>query len=504
MRTRSLILLLFITLSLVSCESTHEPISYKVTIDDPTSGKYRVLMKLPVQPNNSIKLVMPVWTPGYYQRMNYAQSVHDLVITDADGSEVGYNKAEPNVWLIANSGEEPLKISYSIQTDKKFVANSYVDSTHAYVIGAQSFLYPKDRLSDPVEIELEYARPWQVVTGLEKANGPNQFRASDYDILYDCPILIGEIERLEPFKVGTAVHHFTGIELGDFDRVAFMNDLQKICQASSEIIGDVPFDEYTFIAIGSGRGGIEHLNNTTVSFDGSSLNTEEGRIRMLSFLTHEYFHHYNVKRIRPHELGPFDYQHGSRTNQLWISEGITVYYESLILQLAGLISSEEALRVMASQINRLQSNPGRKYQTLKEASYNTWKDGPFGEVNPDETVSVYNKGAVVGMILDLAIRHYSQNKHSLDDVMRQLYFEYDLKLKRGFTESEFQQLCEELAGTSLTEVFRYVYTTEEVDYEKYLEYAGLKLVSDSGGFQMVLKENSNDVERKLLDLWVAQ
>lgn len=503
MRTLIFVLLLSFSLGLISCESNPEPISFKVTIDDPSSGIYQVKMKLPVNHDDSINLVMPIWTPGYYQRMEYAQSVRNLMIRDSEGSEIAYSRPTENVWAIGITGSDQLEISYDIQTDQKFVANSYVDSTHAYVIGAQSFLYPDGRQHETLEIELAFSHPWQAVTGLaQSAADTNRFLARNYDVLYDCPILIGEIERLESFDVDGVEHHFVGIDLGEFDRKSFVNDLRKICLASSEIIGDVPFKEYTFIAIGPGRGGIEHLNNTTVSFDGRALQTEGGRLRMLDFLTHEYFHHYNVKRIRPFELGPFDYQSGSPTNQLWISEGITVYYESLILVRAGLINQDDVLRAFADQINRLQSNPGRKIQTLKEASYNTWKDGPFGETKPDETVSVYNKGAVVGMILDLAIRHHSQNENSLDDVMRQLYKRYYLKEGRGFTESEFQKLCEELAGTALSEVFRYVYTTDEIDYAKYLGYAGLTMCSHADKPELIKVPNPDKAQLKIINSWL--
>ena len=260
--------------------------------------------------------------------------------------------------------------------------------------------------------------------------------------------------------------------------------LEKAVKVAVDIIGDIPYQQYTFIGIGPGRGGIEHLNNTTVSFDGSGLDSPEGMNRMMSFLTHEYFHHYNVKRIRPFELGPFDYDKGNRTNLLWHSEGLTVYYEYLILKRAGLIDEETMLSHLAEIVDDFENDPGRFYQSLSQASYNTWEEGPFGTrgTGPDKSISVYTKGAIVGMLLDFEIRFASGNKNSLDDVMRSLYWKYYKGEERGFTDAEFQQACEQAAGVSLTNLFEYVYTTKELDYEKYLGQVGLRIdrqVNDS-------------------------
>jgi len=198
---------------------------------------------------------------------------------------------------------------------------------------------------------------------------------------------------------------------------------------------------------------------------------------MYTFLAHEYFHHYNVKRIRPVELGPFDYDKENRTNMLWVSEGITVYYDILIARRAGLLTDEDLFKGFHGRLLGFENKPGRLYQSATQASYNTWSDGPFGrsddEVN--KTVSVYDKGAILGLMLDFKIRHETQNKKSLDDVMRTLYKDYYLKKKRGFTENEFQTTCEKIAGTKLTELFEYASTVKIPDYKKYFSYGGLDI-----------------------------
>jgi predicted metalloprotease with PDZ domain len=272
-----------------------------------------------------------------------------------------------------------------------------------------------------------------VATGLDSIKGkPFTYFAPDYDILYDSPLLMGTLESLSPFFVKNIPHYFTGYKLGNFDRMQFMADMKKIIETASGIIGEIPYRHYTFLATGPGGGGIEHLNSTSIAFSGDGLNTAEGKKNLYAFLAHEYFHHYNVKRIRPIELGPFDYDNGSKTGMLWVSEGLTVYYEYVILKRAGLLTDEEILSTFQSSIKAYEDKPGRHFQTPVQASYATWNEGPFGRTGDElnKTISPYDKGPALGIMLDFKIRHETKNKKSLDDVMRFLYSEYYQKAKR--------------------------------------------------------------------------
>ncbi len=272
-------------------------------------------------------------------------------------------------------------------------------------------------------------------------------------------------------------HYFVGYRMGEFDRVTFMNDLKKIVEEASRIIGDIPYQHYTFIAIGPGGGGIEHLNSTSISFSGKQMDTRAGKLKMYNFLAHEYFHHYNVKRIRPIELGPFNYDRENKTKMLWVSEGFTVYYEYLAVKRAGLMTDEELINAFQKEIQTYENKPGHLFQSATQSSYETWSDGPFGRTGDEvnKTISYYNKGPVLGAMLDFNIRHVTQNKKSLDDVMRFLYQEYYQKKQRGFTEDEFRKTCEKMAGTSLKEIFDYASTTRQINYPKYFGYAGLAI-----------------------------
>lgn len=455
---------------------------YTVSMPEAAKGKFHITLDAKGFKQDSIVLKMPNWMPGYYQLMNYANTVDSLVAIHQNGKVLPVSKINSNSWLIIAPKNSPFRVNYQIKTNRKFVANSFIDSAHAYIVSANNFFYVASMLQLPVQIKINSAdqpRFKKIATGLQMVNGnPNLFSAPNFDILYDCPILIGDLKELPAFTVRGVPHRFIGYKMGSFDEQLFMNTLQKAIEQGVNIMDHIPFKEYTFIGIGPGRGGIEHLNNTTVSFNGNELKTPADINRIMNFLSHEYFHHYNVKRIRPVELGPFDYDKGSKTTQLWISEGLSVYFEYLMVKRANIVDRATFLNNLANNITAHENNPGKAHQSLLQASYNTWSDGPFGTSGADKNkaISYYDKGPVVGMIIDLAIRQASQNQHSLDHVMRYMYQTYYQRLQRGFTDAEFQEACEQMAGKSLATEFEYISTTKAIDYQTYLNNVGLTLI----------------------------
>lgn len=475
--------LLMTTCVIAQSNSTQPSLKYTVRMPQAAQGKFHISLDAKGFAKDTLVFKMPNWMPGYYQLMNYAKGVDSFQAKNQQGKALAVNKLADNTWQVVAPRKSAFTLTYQVKTSRKFVANSFIDSAHAYIVPANNFLYVEGMLQLPVQVQVNNSdQPGfkKIATGLDKVPGkPNVFTAPDFDILYDCPILVGDLKELPPFTVRGVPHRFIGYKMGNFDEQLFMNTLQKAIEQGVNIIDDIPFKEYTFIGIGPGRGGIEHLNNTSVSFSGSELKTQADINRIMNFLSHEYFHHYNVKRIRPVELGPFDYDKGSRTTQLWISEGISVYFEYLMVKRAKIVDQQMFFNNLANNITAHENNPGKVHQSLIQSSYNTWSDGPFGTsgIDKNKAISYYDKGPVVGMIIDLAIRQASQNKKSLDDVMRFMYREYYQKHKRGFTDAEFQSACEQMAGKSLAAEFDYVYTTQPINYNQYLGYAGLELVS---------------------------
>jgi predicted metalloprotease with PDZ domain len=521
-KSKETVVLLFVmitslAINLSSFAQSNKPV-LNYTLSMSRAALHYCHVELQVKNGNidSLHFKMPQWMPGYYQIMNYSKAVENISARDQQGKAITLKMKNSNTWSLGGMRNKSFTISYDVKADRKFVASSYVDTARAYLASTGIFLYADGYLNTPVSVKIKSGQPWKnIATGLTPVAGkPDEFTAPDFDILYDCPILIGNLDELPSFTVNGVEHRFTGYNTGNFDRAVFMEKLKKVVEASVNIIGDIPFKQYTFIGIGPGRGGIEHLNNTTVSFDGSSLTSPAAMNKMMNFLAHEYFHHYNVKRIRPFELGPFDYDKGSRTNLLWVSEGLSVYYEYLIVKRAGLADMQTLLANFDSNINAVENNPGRFHQSLTQASYSTWKDGPFGTqgTEPGKSISYYDKGPVVGLLLDFAIRNATQNKKSLDDVMKLLYWQYYKKLNRGFTDAEFEQTCETVAGASLTDVFEYVYTTKELDYNRFLGYGGITMEKSTIGegdgkkvkFVLKVMDTMNAQQQAILKSWAGE
>jgi len=468
-------------------------LQYSISMPEPANHLFRVTLSCQGLKEDTIDFKMPRWLPGYYQIMEYSNEVKNFTANSTKGREIPIIHTDKNTWKVVAGKNAPFRISYDVFSDKKFVARNFLDTTHGYIIPAATFMYIEGHLDNPVNLKIIPSAKWKdIATGLDRVAGKiNEFSAPDFNILYDCPILIGNLVEFPSFEINGVVHRFQAYEPGSFNSALFISSLKKAVSAGIEIIGDIPYSEYTFIGFGPGRGGIEHLNNTTVPFTGGGLEKPGAMISMLKFLAHEYFHNYNVKRIRPYELGPFDYERENRTNLLWVSEGLTVYYEYLMVKRGGLMTDEELLKSIEGNINTIENDAGRLYQSLSQSSYETWDDGPFGNKpgDTDKSISYYEKGPLVGMILDFSIRNATQNRKSLDDVMRFLYWHYYKELNRGFTDAEFQQACEEIAGSSLSREFEYVNTTKELDYSTYLSYAGLR---------MEVSTDSNTGKRKFI------
>ena len=462
-------------------------LQYTLSMPDPASHHFQVSFLAGGLKGAVQDFKMPAWMPGYYQILDYSRNVSDFKASDDQGRPLNWEKTGANTWRVAHLPGSVVTIEYTVRANTQFAAQSFLDTTRAFVAPTGVFLYPDGYLQHPVDLDIRRRPEWdRIATGLDTvaettglaAAGSTlsgawaHYRAPDFDILYDCPILIGNLESLPSFTVRGVPHFFTGYQLGTFDREKFAGDLQKVVEAGVNLIGDIPYRHYTFLAMGAGRGGIEHLNSTAVPFSGNQLATEAGRHRVMTFLAHEYFHNYNVKRIRPIALDPFDYQRENLTNMLWVSEGLSVYYEYRIVRLAGLMTGEELLQDFQKNIATYENKPGHLYQSLSQSSWKTWQYGPLGG-SPDSTISYYDKGPAIGLLLDFAIRHATGNKRSLDDVMRSLYRTYYQEKKRGFTDDEFREVCESTAGIALPEIFGYVSTVEEPDYARYLAYGGL-------------------------------
>lgn len=428
--------------------------------------------------HDEIVLVMPVWTPGYYMIMDYPRNLVNFRATDGSGNNLEWEKVSKNRWKIKTKGINSIRVNYEVYAFRISVADSFLDDGRGFVSPTGIFMYPSGYKDNPVTVVVKpFEKFREVSTGLDPVPGrTHTFLASGFDVLYDSPILAGNQEIMK-FETGGIPYTIAAENPGKVNRSALVQAIKRIVETAVAIVGEVPYKHYTFLMMNNGMGGLEHTNSMAVFTNRMDQESEEPGQGWLAFIAHEFFHLYNVKTIRPIELGPFDYERENYTNQLWFSEGVTSYYENLILNRAGFFTREEALNELTSAISNYENIPGRLFQSVAESSFDSWIYFLNRSENmANTTISYYDKGTAIGMLLDLKIRQESGNRKSLDDVMRTLYMTYYKDKKRGFTEKELRDVCEEIAGASLNEIFElYIPTTTEIDYGKYLGYAGLTI-----------------------------
>ncbi len=270
---------------------------------------------------------------------------------------------------------------------------------------------------------------------------------------------------------------------GNYDKEVLKRDMAKIVHEQTKVFGVNPNKRYVFIVhnFNSGGGGLEHLNSTVLGASRNAYSTEAGLLRFLALVSHEYFHLWNVKRLRPIALGPFNYDAENYTTNLWIAEGFTAYYQDIFTKRAGLQTPEKYLSGLAASISALENEPGNKIQSASESSFDAWiKQYRPNENSRNSTVSYYSKGSVLALIMDLEIIHSTNGKAGLDEVMKAMYDEYYVKQKRGYTDQEFKAMAEKIAGHSLNEIYdNYVNGLKTIDYNKYLNYAGYSIKNDA-------------------------
>ncbi|MBN2180808.1 MAG: M61 family metallopeptidase [Sedimentisphaerales bacterium] len=481
--------------------------SFTVSMSEPNSHLYHVEFCCEGIKTDTIDFKMPAWTPGYYRVLNFAKNVREFSAADGSGKTLEWEKAADNIWRVKTAGADRIILNYDVFANGRSVAESLLNESRAFISPTSVFMYVAGRLDDPVTVNIVPHESFsRISTGLDRIRSrENFFLAVDFDTLYDCPIFVANQEVI-PFEVRGIPHNMAIVNPGEFDREKLISILRRMIEAAASVVGEIPYRHYTFIMMGRGQGGLEHSNSMAVYTRLPNMDEPNDYGRWLSFITHEYFHLYNVKRIRPVALGPFDYDKENRTNMLWFAEGGTVYYEYIVLNRAGFMSRSDVLEEFGKSINGYESSPGNKTITVAKVSYDAWTMPFFGG---GDKISYYDKGSGLCVLLDLKIRHESKNKKSLDDVMRILYQKYHKQLKRGFTDEEFAAECEAVAGCSLKEFFEYVYTTNAIDYKTYLGYAGLELDrpdenAENGRIRIKQLPEPDQLQAAILNSWLKQ
>lgn len=452
---------------------------YTVSMDKPNTHLFQVTFHYSGITTSIVDCKMPVWTPGYYWITNFPKNVFNFSAQSETGEELEWQKIDKNTWRVQNNDNKAIVIKYSIYAFTQSVADPFLDAGRAFISPAGVFMYINEEKKNPITVKIKPYKDWKKIsTGLDMVREKaNTYYAKNFDILYDSPILIGSQDIIN-FDFNGKPHHIAMEFSKEFDTARMALDFKKIVETSTSLMGDIPYKNYTFLIMGEGRGGLEHSNSMAV-FSNSrvySPSNKEGYKRWLCFIAHEYYHLYNIKRIRPINLGPFDYNKENFTNMLWFSEGCTVYYEYIITNRAGILSRNDFFNEVEHGIKNYENIPGHLFQSATESSLDTWiKFFGRNENAQNTNISYYDKGFIICLLLDIKIRNTTNNQKSLDDVMRLLYNKYYLKMKRGFKDEELKKECESIAGCSLDEIFNYASSLNKIDYQKYFDYAGLTI-----------------------------
>jgi predicted metalloprotease with PDZ domain len=458
-------------------QTATDPIRYTVSFPAPHTHYVEVSAAVPTGGRPQVELMMAVWTPGSYLVREYARNVEAVAATNPAGRALDVEKTDKNRWRVETGGAPSVTVRYRVYSREMSVRTNWVEAGFALLNGAPTFMTLPDGLARPHEVVIVPAQGWtRSMTGLsELGGGAHRYRAADFDTLVDSPILVGN-PTVHEFTVDGKPHFLVNEgEAGVFDGVRAARDLATLVETHRKMWGSLPYDKYVFInMITESGGGLEHKNSTILMTSRWTTRTRPAYLAWLELASHEFFHVWNVKRLRPSELGPFDYENENFTRNLWIAEGVTDYYAELLTHRAGLSSREEYLESLSNQVEGLQMTPGRLVQSAELASFDAW----IKYYRPDEnsintSISYYTKGAVLGFILDAKIRRATNGAKSLDDVMRTAFQRFSGP--RGFTPDDFRKVAEETAGTSLQAFWdSAIQGTEELDYKEALDTFGLR------------------------------
>jgi predicted metalloprotease with PDZ domain len=443
----------------------------------------------------NLDFVMPVWGPGRYAIYDFAKNVQEFSAKGADNHPLPWIKLDKQTWRVeAGQSGGTVQVHYQLFANDLTGSFSQVDSVHANLNGPSVFMYVDGHKPDPITLKIEAPAQWKVISGFSTSPTERTFRARNYDLLVDTPLEISDDCSLDQFQeqektIEVAVHTYND---DDTDRSRLFAGIRKLVHVEMAAMPPPDFQHYLFIfhfvpdiSLGDG---MEHLNSTQIIVQGSVRESTE---EALETAAHEFFHLWNVKRLRPSALGPFDYTRENYSRSLWFAEGITSYYGYLFLLQSGLWTREQFLNHLAEEIYTLEREPGRKLMSAESSSFNAWffdRSPQMQETNfANTTISYYNKGILLAMFLDLEIRSRTQGRKSLLDIMQLMYQEFYQSTAasyygpgRGFEEKDVVEALDSITGSDFAPFFeRYVSGTDALPYQETLAMGGLQLRTEA-------------------------
>lgn len=459
----------------VTANAADSPIQYTLRFPEASSHYAHVDVKVTDVDRSDLEFMMSVWTPGSYLVREFSRHIDQISAKDGQGKELPIEKTRKNRWKVTTNGSQTVVVSYRLYCREMSVRTNWVEEDFAILNGAPTFLTLVGGHERQHVVTPQLTSKWeQAVSPLPKLEGTQGFVAMNFDELVDSPLLLGNPQTRE-FQVGGKPHWLVnqnGEKYWDIDQAA--KDVEKLVAEHQRMWGNVPYPRYVFFnMITESGGGLEHDNSTVLMTSRWRYRVEKDYKRWLTLVSHEFFHTWNVRRLRPRGLRKYDYERENYTDSLWIAEGITSYYEMLAMVRCGLFNRKEYLDGLSSDIDGVEKHPGKMVQSLTASSRDTWIKFYRPDENSKNTrVSYYGKGAVAAFLLDAEIRRITKNAKSLDDVMRVMF---ERHAKDGYLPEDFRAAVAEVAGEELADWFRtHIDTPKPMEYERALAWFGLE------------------------------
>ncbi len=492
----------------------HAPIHFRIEAADLHAHLYGVTLTI-AKPSAHQQVELPVWIAGSYMVREFAKQITGISARQGK-HPIALQQIDKCTWQLNCDADQPVTLHYQVHAHDDSVRTAWLDAQRGFFNGTSLCLQVLGQADVPHHVELvgssfnqHQGTPWQVATGLTPVkvdrHGFGTYVAADYDELVDCPVEMGAFWS-GSFKACGIEHRFVVAgATPTFDGERLLHDTQKICETAitfwhGKKRSHIPHKRYVFMlnAVADGYGGLEHRNSTALICNRADLprlsdrkphdaKQSEGYTTLLGLISHEYFHTWNVKRLRPAEFAHYDYTQENYTELLWFFEGFTSYYDDLLLRRAGLLDDAQYLKLLNKTINQVLQTPGRHVHSVAQSSFEAWTKYYRQDANsPNLTVSYYTKGALVALCLDLTLRQHGVKNHSvsLDDVMRALWArccvsEGTDKRDGPMTEADVLAVLKELTGRSWTAEFKaWVHGTRDLPLEKLLAHHGVNVQHD--------------------------
>ena len=488
----TLLFIVSLWLAAESCFPASFELQYRLRLARPTSHLVEIEISAAQVAEPALDFVMPAWAPGRYAIYDFAKNVQEFEAVGADGQALAWTKLDKQTWRVeARGAAGTVRVRYRVFANDLTGSFSQFDTSHANLNGPSLFMYVAGHKPDPLTLTVDAPAHWKLISGFAESTEQRTFPVPNYDVLIDTPLEISPDCSLAQFSergktIRVAVHSY-GEQ--DSNLPALVEGLKKIVRSEMAMMPEPDFRHYTFIfhfAPGLPLGdGMEHLNSTQVIARGEL--SGPGLAEALETAAHEFFHVWNVKRLRPAGLGPFDYTREQYTRSLWFVEGVTAYYAYLHLLRSGVWNRQQFLERLAEEIRSLELEPGRRLMSAESSSFHAWfydRSPQMQETNfANATISYYNKGTALGMLLDLEIRARTESQKSLDDVLVEMYKKFYVTPAnsyygsgRGYEERDILEMVNTVAGSDFAPFFdRYVRGTEPLPYAQTLAVAGLAL-----------------------------